>query len=59
MCDLKKMKKIYEDCKNLNMDDYSRIFFEENDDEQKEFYIAVHNYFIQKKQKKFMDEGRY
>lgn len=46
MCVVKKFEKIYQDCKSLNMDDYYQLMNESNNDEEKEFFVFLSNFFI-------------
>lgn len=59
MCDVKKYEKIYKDCKSLNMDDYYQLMNESSNDEEKEFFIFLSNFFVQKNQEKFVAEGKF
>ncbi|MCQ2382998.1 MAG: hypothetical protein MJ060_04205 [Clostridia bacterium] len=59
MCDLKKYADIYRDFDSLNMDDYLQLITKSKSKDEKDFYLFLSNYFVQKKQQEFISEGKF
>lgn len=56
MCDVKKFEKIYEEIKELQPEDTLQIELESEDENVKDFYAAVGDYIMQKKQKELIKD---
>lgn len=52
MLDMNKYSDIYKDLKNLDDNDFVQLIIEAKTNEEKEFYTAEGNYFLQEKQRK-------
>ncbi len=51
MCDVKKYNEIYKDIKELTQEDTMQLVLEASTEEEKDFYIMISDFFLQKKQK--------
>ena len=51
MCDVKKYNEIFQEIKSLRQDDTLQLILEAKTQEEREFYVMVGNFLLQKKQK--------
>ena len=51
MCDIKKYSDIFQEIKSLHQDDTLQLILEAKTQEEREFYVLVGNFLLQKKQK--------
>lgn len=51
MCDVKKYNNIFQEIKSLRQDDTLQLILEAETQEEKDFYVMVGNFLLQKKQK--------
>ena len=51
MCDVKKYNNIFKDIKSLRQDDTLQLILEAETQEERDFYVMVGNFLLQKKQK--------
>lgn len=52
-----KYKKLYEDMKGIQFSDLLQLVKEADNDEEKKFYTAIMNYFLQTSQKKSIERN--
>lgn len=51
MCDVKKYNNIFQEIKSLRQDDTLQLILEAKTQEERDFYVMVGNFLLQKKQK--------
>lgn len=51
MCDVKKYNDIFQEIKSLRQDDTLQLILEAKTQEERDFYVMVGNFLLQKKQK--------
>lgn len=51
MCDVKKYNEIFQEIKTLRQDDTVQLILEAKTQEERDFYVMVGNFLLQKKQK--------
>ena len=51
MCDVKKFNEIFQEIKSLRQDDTLQLILGAKTQEEREFYVMVGNFLLQKKQK--------
>ena len=51
MCDVKKYNNIFQEIKSLRQDDTLQLILEAETQEERDFYVMVGNFLLQKKQK--------
>ena len=51
MCDVKKYNNIFKEIKSLRQDDTLQLILEAETQEERDFYVMVGNFLLQKKQK--------
>ena len=57
MIDMTKYDDIYNEMKKLDVEDFLHIIIDADNQEEKEFYSVVSDFFIQKAQKKNIEKG--
>lgn len=57
MCDVKEYSKIYKEIEKLSPEDTLQIILESDSEEEKDFYMLVGNYLLQKKQKEVIERN--
>ena len=55
MCNVKKFEKIYQEIEQLEPEDTLQLMLEADTEEQREFYLMVGDFLLQKKQKKVIE----
>ena len=51
MCDVNKYNNIFQEIKSLRQDDTLQLILEAKTEEERDFYVMVGNFLLQKKQK--------
>ncbi len=51
MCDIKRYNNIFQEIKSLRQDDTLQLILEAETQEERDFYVMVGNFLLQKKQK--------
>lgn len=51
MCDVKKYNDIFQEIKSLRQDDTLQLILEAKTQEERDFYVMIGNFLLQKKQK--------
>ena len=59
MCDVKKYNKIFQDIKSLNHDDTLQLILGAKTQEERDFYVMVGNFLLQKKQKLVVERNMF
>lgn len=57
MCDTKKYEQIYKDISELNAEDTVQLISEARDAEEREFFMIIGNYLLQKKQRQVIERN--
>ncbi len=57
MCDINKYSTIYKDIKKLTQDDTMQLVLEAPSDEEKDFYVMISDYFLQRNQKECIERN--
>ena len=57
MCDVKKYNNIFQEIKSLRQDDTLQLILEAKTQEEREFYVMVGNFLLQKKQKTVVERN--
>lgn len=57
MCDVKKLKKIYEEVNNLTAEDTLQLVLGSKTEEEQEFFELIGNYLLQKHQRAAIAEN--
>lgn len=52
-----KLKLLYKECQNIEMDDSMDLILESTTQEEKEFYVLVGDLILQQRQKKAIEEN--
>ena len=55
MCDLEKFSDIYQEISSLSHDDTLRLILEAKSQDEKDFYVMIGNFLLQKKQKEVVE----
>lgn len=55
MCDIKKYEQIYIDINELKAEDTLQLIDEADSDEEREFFMIIANYLLQKKQRQVIE----
>ena len=53
------MDELYNTCKNMTEEDFFKLEREANSPEEKSFYVAVSNFFLQLRQKEVIKQGKF
>lgn len=59
MCNVDKYKKIYHELDQLDLDDTLELVMKSEDKDEQEFFELVSDYFLQKRQKQVIAEGKF
>ena len=59
MIDMAKYDEIYNEMKNLDIDEFLQIIVNAESQEEKEFYSVMSDFIIQKSQEKVIEKGLY
>ncbi|MBQ5988868.1 MAG: hypothetical protein IJL67_05185 [Oscillospiraceae bacterium] len=57
MIDMTKYDEIYNEMKNLDIDEFLQIIVNAESKEEREFYSRISDFFIQKAQKELIEKG--
>ena len=57
MIDMTKYDEIYNEMKNLDIDEFMQIIVNAESKEEREFYSRISDFFIQKAQKELIEKG--
>ena len=57
MIDMTKYDEIYNELKNLDIDEFLQIIVNAESKEEREFYSRISDFFIQKAQKELIEKG--
>ncbi len=57
MCDVKKYREIYMDIKKLTQEDTMQLVLEASTEEEKDFYIMISDFFLQKRQQECINNN--
>ena len=57
MIDMAKFDEIYNELKNLDVDDFLQIIINAESEEERKFYVCVSDFFIQEAQKELIEKG--
>lgn len=59
MCDVNKYKKMYDEFKELDLDDTLELVMESDDQDEQDFFEMVSDVFLQRRQREVIKEGRF
>lgn len=59
MCDVNKYKKMYDEFKELDLDDTLELVMESDDQDEQDFFEMVSDFFLQRRQREVIKEGRF
>lgn len=59
MCDVKKFKKIYQEFDALDLEDTMQLVIEAENEDEQDFFEMVSDFFLQKKQREVIKEGKF
>ena len=59
MCDTKKLTAIFQEIKSLTPDDTLQLTLQSESEEEKEFYLMIGDYLLQKQQKEVIARNVY
>ena len=57
MIDMTKYDEIYNELKNISIDEYVQIIINAESEEERKFYVCVSDFFIQEAQKELIKKG--
>ena len=57
MCDVKKYEKIYQELEHLQPEDTLQLVLEAETEEQRDFYVLVGDFLLQKKQRQVIERN--
>ena len=57
MCDVKKYNHIFQEIKSLRQDDTLQLILEAKTQDERDFYVMVGNFLLQKKQKTVVERN--